>query len=186
MSSLRRSLAQVFVKPSYFLVAFIAASGVLVFSIWLPNLSLVKNTLFSSYLSPAQKAALLIATLGGFETNFTPLSRLLTLSVAVLFGVNFAMLVYYMRNKVKLEKSLGLGFGGILTGLVGVGCASCGSVILSSIFGIGATAGFLAFLPFKGQEFGILSIAILSISIYKISQKIQNPILCRKDSSLTK
>lgn len=179
MTVLQRSLQQVLVKPAYIFLALFIAAGVLLFSIWLPNLSLVKNTLFSSYLSAVQKTNLLIATLGGFVTNFTLFSRLLTITVAVLFGINSTMLFYYLRKKVVLEKSLGAGFGGILTGLIGVGCASCGSVILSSIFGLGATAGFIGVLPLKGQEFGLLSIGILSISIYKLAQKIQQPVLCK-------
>ena len=74
-----------------------------------------------------------------------------------------------------------MGLGGIIAGFIGVGCAACGSVILSSIFGIGATAGFIGFLPLKGQEFSLLAVGILGFSNFMISKKILDPAICKID-----
>ena len=77
-----------------------------------------------------------------------------------------------MNNQIK-------GVIGIIVGFLGVGCASCGSLILSSIFGLSVTASFIGFLPFKGLELGILGIVILLISIYLVAKKIQDPLMCK-------
>ena len=167
-------------KFFYTLVAFISAVAVLLFAIWLPNFSFLKHIAVSPEFSTSWKFNLFLASLGAFETNFTPFSRLITILVSALFGINLAVTVYYLRRRISLEKPVGTGFAGILFGLIGIGCASCGSVILTSVFGLAAGAGFIAVLPLRGQEFGILSIAILSISIYLISKKIKDPMVCRK------
>lgn len=56
-------------------------------------------------------------------------------------------------------------------GLLGIGCDACGLVILSSIFGLSATAGFIGILSLAGLEFGLLGIIILTISIYLVAKK---------------
>lgn len=181
MTDLSVALKEVFSRKNYAASAVVIFAGTLLLAIWLPNLQLIGGIITSPTLTLTQKISLLIASLGAIRTNFTPLARFLTTVVAFLFGVNFSMLIYYLRQRLVLEKSLGTGFGGILTGLIGIGCASCGSVILSSLFGVGTTVGFIGILPLKGQEFGILSIAILTFSIYAVAQKIKNPTLCGID-----
>ena len=56
------------------------------------------------------------------------------------------------------------------------GCAACGIGLLS-LFGISAAS--LTFLPFKGLEFSILSIIILSVLIFEITKNISNGIVCK-------
>jgi len=67
---------------------------------------------------------------------------------------------------------------GAIVGLVGVGCASCGSVILSSVFGFTVAAGILTFLPFKGLEFSFVSLIFLGMSIVWLGRKISRGIAC--------
>lgn len=77
-----------------------------------------------------------------------------------------------------MGREMGMSLFGTMLGLVGVGCASCGSVVLSSIFGLGATAGFLALLPLRGLEFSFISIILLIVSITLVSKKIIDPVVC--------
>jgi len=172
------SLREVFSNIWYWLITFIISGITLLFAIWLPNWSFLSYTVTTNNYTIGQKFSLLISSLGALNTNFTSLSRTLTIIVALLFGINMAILIYYIRKKIKLQRAAGLGGIGVLSGLIGIGCASCGSVILSSIFGIGATAGFIGILPLKGQEFGLLSIGILGFSIFLIAKKIQNSNNC--------
>ncbi|MBI1984556.1 MAG: hypothetical protein HYS60_00380, partial [Candidatus Wildermuthbacteria bacterium] len=103
---------------------------------------------------------------------------------ALLFAVNIVLVVFYFRRRAKLQQAAGLSFAGALSGLLGIGCAACGSVILSSVFGIGATASFLSVLPLKGQELGILSVIILSASIYLVYRKINDPLICKPSQKI--
>ena len=82
-----------------------------------------------------------------------------------------------------IEKAAGSSLFGTFVGILGVGCTACGSVIISSIFGLGATAGFIGLFPLKGSEFGILGMTILLWANYSLAKKIHQPIACSlKDS----
>ncbi len=179
LTLLLKSFQEVFSRFWYQVTAVVVSGTVLLFAIWLPNWSFVTQTIISKLYTSQQKFLLLLSSLGALETNFTTLSRTLTIIVALLFGINIAFLVYYLKKRIKLQRSAGLSVLGVISGLVSVGCASCGSVILSSLFGIGATAGFIGVLPLQGQEFGLLSIILLLISIFLVAKKIQDPGSCQ-------
>lgn len=172
------SFREVFSKPTYILFSSLTFIFVLVFAIWLPNFRFLSHTAASNLFTFSEKFGIITSTLGGLQTNFTLLSRTLILLVSFLFAINSTFLVFYILRATRLSKSAGLGVSGFALGLIGIGCATCGSVILTALFGIGATAGFIHYLPLKGQEFGIISIAILSFSIYLLASKIKDPLVC--------
>lgn len=164
---------------SYILIGLASALAVFLFAIWLPNFSLLKHVAVTPEFSVSAKLNLFIATLGSFKSALTLFSQISVIIISVLFGINFSLLIFYFKKKFDLDKSMGLSFAGILLGLIGVGCASCGSVILMAFFGLTATAAFVAVLPLHGQEFGIISIIILLMSVYLISKKIKEPLVCK-------
>lgn len=145
------------------------------FSAWFPNRQLLRFAASSEVISFWK---LIWQSPQFFVINATLFSASLALGVIVLSGVNIAMLVFYLVRKVQSDHTAGAGLAGTLVGLLGVGCAACGSVILTSLFGLGAASGFLGLLPFNGIEFGILGIAALIASIAFLAQKIQNPDMC--------
>ena len=68
--------------------------------------------------------------------------------------------------------------GGLVTGVFGIGCAACGTFVLTPLLAAVGAGGLIAFLPFGGEEFGVLSTGILGFSIFLTSKKIQNPLIC--------
>lgn len=162
----------------YLLLSVIFSIAFLVLSIWLPNLSFIKNTVFSTSLSPDRKMDILTASLWAIKTNFTPLSRTLAITTAILFGINFSLLVYYLKLKLEGAKAISSGLGGMFFAILGSGCASCGSVILTSLLGVSATVSLVYTLPLRGNEFGIASLVILGLSTFLLAQKINQPIAC--------
>lgn len=170
--------AKVFRRPGYGILALAVAVAFLVFTIWMPNLSFITTTLTASRFSLPEKAGILWASLAALSTNFTPLSRTVTITLALLLGVDIALVVFYLRTRVRLDRAAGMGIGGVIAGLLGVGCASCGTVILSSVLGAGAAAGFLNLLPLQGQEFGFLGIALMLGGIAITARKIEQPLTC--------
>lgn len=173
------SLKTVFRHPTYTIVAILVALFLLLLAIWLPNLTFLRHVADSDTYSLSAKLNIYWTSIGFLKTNFTVLTRTFTIIVVALSGINIAMLTFYIRNRIKLEKAAGIGIVGTAAGLLGVGCTSCGSVILSSIIGIGASNSFLGFFPLKGAEFGILGTIIILFSIYLIAHKIKNPNLCK-------
>ncbi len=178
LASLSFSFRQVFSKPSYILFSFLIFVFVLIFAIWLPNFRFLSHTTTSNIFTFSEKIGIITSTLGGLQTNFSLLSRSLTVLVSFLFAINTSFLVFYLLRSARISKSTGLGISGFILGLIGIGCATCGSVILTALFGIGATAGFIRYLPLKGQEFGIISIVILSFSIHLLAKEIKDPLVC--------
>lgn len=79
-----------------------------------------------------------------------------------------SLLIYYFQKRFRLEKTAGMSTVGMLSGLLGVGCASCGSVIISSLIGFGATASVIGVLPLRGQEFGLLGVVFFD-NFYRCS-----------------
>lgn len=169
---------EILCSPKYLLLALILATLVFIFSVWLPNWELIRNVVFSSSTSFFDKIAFLWNSLGAITTNFSGSSATLLVVISVLFGLNISLTVYYFKRRITFQKAGGMSVAGMLVGLIGIGCASCGSVILSTFLGVGAAAAFTGFLPFGGQEFSILAIIILVVSLYVTGKKIADPLVC--------
>jgi len=99
-----------------------------------------------------------------------------------LFGLNITFLIYYIKQRQKSGKVYAAkltSVTGLISGLLGVGCAACGSVILTAIVGTAGATAFLVWLPFGGLEFALLSIVLLVFSIVYILKKIDSPLVCK-------
>jgi len=178
MSAFFAAMQKVFRRPWYAVLALSAAAGFLTFAIWLPNLSFIASTITASTFSLPQKLGILVSSLAALNTNFTPLSRTVTVALALLIGVDVALLTFYLRTRFRLERSAGMSIGGLIAGLLGIGCASCGSLVVATFVGAGATASFLNILPLQGQEFGFLGIAFVLAGIVVTARKIEQPLAC--------
>lgn len=172
------TIIQIVGQPKYLAVTATVAMVVISFAAWLPNFHLITNTMTSSTLTLQQKTNLVSSLLGSLQTNFTKLSKAVTLATAILAGIQVSLSVFYIKQTAKLQHSMGMSFLGITTSMLGVGCASCGSVVLTSLVGFGATTTVLGFLPFRGKEFGFLGIGILLVAIYFTIKKINDPLVC--------
>ncbi len=171
--------AQILKRPRYFFITTGVAIAMTVLAAWLPNLRLIAKTITSQTMTVWQKANLLTALLGSLQTNFTPLSRSLTVVSGVLTGIQLSLLIYYLRRSARIQTEMGVSAAGIITSLLGVGCASCGSVLLTSLIGFGSATTFIGTLPFRGQEFGFIGIGILLLAIAFTMKKINQPFVCK-------
>jgi hypothetical protein len=172
------TIAFIIRRPKYLLMTTIISLTMIAFAAWLPNLHLITKTMTSTTMSIWEKTNLLTALLGSLETNFTPLSRTLTVISATLTGTQMSLLIYYLRQSARIQTEMGVSFAGVATSLLGIGCTSCGSVVLTSLIGFGTASTVLGILPFHGQEFGIAGIAILLLAINYTIKKINQPFTC--------
>lgn len=173
------SVKTVLSRPRYIaLSAFVAVSLVIINSL-LPQRELIKTIFSSETFSWSARVKIvwnLLVTLGA---NVTLFGKVLSIAVALTAGLSIALLVYYFRRRLQLDLAGGSSLVGIILSFIGVGCASCGSVILSSFIGLSATAAFIGFLPLGGLEIGLLSLVLLGWSIVSVTKKIQDPLLCK-------
>src|SRR3989344_7970544 len=180
MSTIERALLVVFQKPAYILVAVLVAAITFAMAVWMPNLGLVAQVIADPSATFAQKISLPIALLSSISTNFSALSALYTVLIPILFGVNGAMMIYYLKRRIKAAKGnmMAAGFAGMASGIFGIGCAACGSFLLTSILSSFGAAGAIFLLPLRGGGFGIFGVLLLGLSTFLVAKQIQNPAVC--------
>jgi len=174
-------LGRVFSQVRYIQIAILVAGLALSVAILLPNTAVILQVLQSQSIGIGAKLSFLGSMYGAFFTNFTLFSAFYTLTIASLFGMNSALLVYYVRRRQAVVSNTGghtAGVLGVVSGIFGVGCAACGSVIISSVLVLVGAGGLLTVLPFHGAEFGVLGVIFLSLSVYQLSKRIADPMVC--------
>ncbi len=176
-------LRQVFTDARYVLLATTTGLAVFIVATWLPNLGLVWQIVASGSVPLADKANILVALIGSIATNFTVFSALSTIAIAVLFGANVAMIAYYFGLRRRLVRQPGqagtmASLGGLASGFFGVGCAACGTFVLSPVLSFVGASGLVALLPFGGEEFGALGVAMLGFSLVITAKRIAEPVAC--------
>lgn len=173
------ALQTVFRKPAYGILALFVSASAFVLAVWLPNIRLVAGVVISPDIPLLSKIELPLSLLGSIGTNFTLLSASYTVLISILFGIYIAMMTYFLRRRIKdvAQGGIATGFLGVTSGVLGVGCAACGSFLLTSLTLFGA-GGVLTFLPLGGSEFGIIGVILLGLAVYMTAKKIQDPQVC--------
>lgn len=176
-----QALQKVFGKPAYVILALLISALAFAVAVWLPNFRLVAGIVSSPDVPLSSKIELPISLLGSIITNFTLLSASYTIAIAVLFGIYVAMTVYFLKRRIKEvgQGGIATGFLGITSGVLGVGCAACGSFLLTSLLAFIGAGGALALLPFQGSEFGILGAILLAFAVFTTAKQIENPLVCK-------
>ncbi len=180
LKNLRAALGQVFGYPAYIALASVLVIVAFLSAVWLPNFGLIRDVFSGSSAPLTAKLGIALSLLGGIATNFSMLTAGYTVAIAVLFGISTAMIVYLLKQKrvAAAGQNITIGSGAVASGVVGIGCAACGSLILGgAVPFLGATSA-LALLPLDGAEFGILSVALLVVSLLLISKTIAEPAAC--------
>ena len=115
------------------------------------------------------------------STEYLIASIGLTLVVAVLGGINIALVVYNIKTQKTMNLKKGGSsaiFGGALTAFT-PGCPAC-TTSLSAILGI---VGGLAIFPLQGLELKFISIAALSFSIWWAMRSINKASCCTMENN---
>lgn len=178
MKDVISSLKVVFARPFYTVFAFLVILVLGITNIFLPHKVMIVYIFRTDRYDWSTRLKFLGMFLLDFGIDNTTVSKILIAVIIVLAGVSTAMLVYYIKRHLHLEIASGASFVGIILSLIGVGCATCGSVAIISIFGLSTTAVFISFLPLQGLEFGLLALILLIWSIYSVSKKVQKPLVC--------
>lgn len=174
-------LGQVFRHVRYVIGATGVAFVVLSAALLLPNTSAIAQVLSSDSVNLYVKLSFIISLYGSLATNFNIISALSLLITAVLFGVNIGLLTYYIRRRqVKSRNTTAhlASVGGMVSAALGIGCAACGSIVLSAILSMFGAGSLILLLPLHGVEFGLVGIILLCFSIYYLMKRINDPLVC--------
>jgi hypothetical protein len=173
---LKSAFAKVYAHVGYIILS------ISIFLLSLISLILLQNwgyyqLLFSGIFETLEAISLMLKSVMVFPGNFEQTNFIVLLVVLVLLSINVSFVIFTIKRRIK--KSSKLGIVSLFVGYLGLGCASCGSVVLSFILGVSATSSFLGILPYNGKEVGYLSIVLLLVSIYLAARKIANPLICK-------
>jgi len=180
MRNVAKALHLVFRNKYYVLLATVFTFLVFTFIVWLPNISLIVQIAGSDSIAWLDKLNFLGSLYGSIATNFTVVSATYSILIAVLFGISVSLFLYYIRQQhgIVSSSATATSIGGLVSGFFGIGCAACGTFILTSTLTLFGATSILAFLPFGGEEFGFLGVGLLGYSIYKTAQLICKPNVC--------
>lgn len=174
---IRTSLQRPWVGLSAVSIAFLVFS----FTVLIQNRLLIVTVLSEPAATISEKIFFVSSLYGSILTNFSVFSAVTTMTIAVLFGINFALLGFYISTVRSIRGSISAGsssLGGLISGLFGIGCAACGTFILSTVLTSFGAAGLLTILPFRGEELSLIGIGLLAYSILIIGKKLQYPFIC--------
>lgn len=146
-----------------------------------PNSSLLMSIFQHDGLSLWAKVSVVVSLYGSLTTTYTLFSGGLMLLLALLFTINLVLLLFYIRRAQRMtggKRASLSGVAGTVAGLLGIGCAACGSVIIAGLTAALGVPSLLLFLPLNGSEFAILGIVLLAISIHFLVKKISDPLVC--------
>jgi len=171
---------EVLAHPAYLLLASTIALVVLATTLWLPNYRLLSAVFATPGVALGTKLQLLVSLVSGLAGSVGAVATVATVIIPVLFGVDVAMIVYFAKQRrARLARGeIAASLGGAASGAIAAGCAACGSFLLLPVLSFLGAAGALALLPLGGAELGLVSIALLLLSIYLIARKIATPPVC--------
>lgn len=152
-------------SKKFLISTIIIACLYIVLAIYLMNTTLLKSTLLGEY-SITYKFDLLIALLGGMWTAMSRFGLSMLVLTALLTGANLTLIA---QRAVSLKSSGKVHFiagGSSLLGFIGSGCAACGLPILALL----GLSGSIIYLPFRGAELSVISVALLSLSFYLMTR----------------
>jgi len=181
-------LRTVFSRGGYLLLAICVGAAIFVLATWLPNARLAWQIGSSGSISFADKARILTALIGSIATNFTIFSAISTMAIAGLFGANVAAITFYVQPRWRHSRTAGptqaaTSLAGLLSGVAGVGCAACGTFAIGPVLTFMGAAGLVALLPFGGEEFSVLGVAMLASSLAMTARKIGASASCPNGSN---
>ena len=170
-----RVIKRVYGEPRYIIWAVALAILLVGLLVWVPNIKLI-GAVLQGGLSLGAKLSFILGLYLALPFTYGNTQAIYTIVIAILFGLNTSMILYYIsQNKGAFaHKSMWAQVGAFMVAVLGLGCASCGALLLTPLLGT-ALAGTLLLLPFDGMELSVISIAIILWSMYAVAKKIDNP-----------
>lgn len=159
--SVRILALKLFLTPKSFILSSCFAFVFFLTASILANIKNVASVLQAPYALFIKAKLLSIILFEGTLTSMGIVDGLFLLTIAILFGLNLALVVSKL-SAIKKGGRLSVVFGTGVFSVISAGCASCG-LSAASLLGLG---GAFAFLPFHGIEFYVLSLIILLISLW--------------------
>lgn len=161
------------------LVALIAGALFIMLILLAKNGSAAFSALSFDALPLLKRLSLAGGTLFDVQNTFTRGALVLALGGALVGGINLSLAYTYIRLRGELITQSGLYSGmGLVLAFLGIGCAACGTALLSVLFSFFGASALLSLFPYQGLEIGFFGLLILSIATYVLAKKVNTPGVC--------
>ena len=164
-----RTARLVLTLPAYAVVGLVATALSLTAFVVSLNVPLVLDLVVGGSLPLGSRLTILAELYPFVGTSFGPLQGILLVVVALLTGLDIAMVAYHFRTHGLSVSEGGSGALGVVLGVLGAGCAACGSAVLLGVLSLFGVSTSLLFLPLDGLEFAVGALIVLTLSIYWIA-----------------
>lgn len=164
-----RALRLVLSRPAYAAVAVLAAWASLTAFVLAQNLELTRTLIVGGSLPLVDRLILLREQYPFLGTTFGTLEGVAIVLVAALVGANLALLAYHVREHELAAAGGGGSAVGVALGVLGAGCAACGSALLAGALSLVGASGLVLALPLEGLEVSILALVVLGLSTYWVA-----------------
>lgn len=165
------TLRRVFSRPSYVALALLVAWLCLSAFVVAGNVELFVRVVLFGDLPVSNRLSVLAAMFPFIGISFEPLSGISVLALALLVGINAALVAYHVRvhgASIETGTSGSVGLTGALLGGLGAGCAVCGTSLLAGLLSLAGASGGAILLPFDGLGVTLIAIVVVAISSFWI------------------
>ena len=176
-----RALLQVFSRPLYVAVAGVLFLSISALTLVWSNLSLIRYAAASEAVSITALIELVWTLVIAAPTSMGYLSAGLTVAAILLVSLILSILLYMWRSRTvpnPVGRSLSGAGVGTVAAFFGVGCAACGSMLLTALLSLFGASAILAYLPLHGLEFTLLALLLLLYTLYTLAKLIGQPKVC--------
>lgn len=165
-------------KPSYFFLAAGVSIVFYEFIFWFLNLGLLQYLLTTSFLTMSDKFDILIGSYAGiFTLPVSPLALTL-FAVSIFQGVAVAALIYSIRKERSMQRSFVKDFGGTgvagLLAVLGLGCAACGTSLVTPILMFFFATSSVAVAEEVGLYSAVLALIVSLATVYLTGLKLSS------------
>lgn len=165
-----RTARLVLTLPRYAALGVAAAAAGLTISVWSLNPSLVSYAITGGGLAAVDRVVILLELYPFLGTAFGPVQGAVLMVVAILVGIDVALVAYHVGEAGLSGRAGGSGAAGVVLGALGAGCAACGTALLAGLLSLLGVTVSVTVLPLDGLEFALLAVVALLVSIHWVTQ----------------
>lgn len=157
-------------KPLYLFLAAGVSILFYEFIFWFLNLGLLHYLLTTPYLSIGDKMSMLAGSYSGIFTVPLSLLSLTLFAVSIFQGVAVSALVYSIRQERSARRGMlkefgGTGVAGVLS-VLGLGCAACGTSLVTPILTFFFATSSVAVAERVGLYSAVLALFVSVVTVY--------------------
>lgn len=179
---LGRTAAEVLGTPRYGLLAVVSAWVAITLIVVARNVDSVRTfVVFGDYLSLSERLLFLFDLYPLVGPAYPLVKGVLLLGAAGLIGANVAFIGYQMAELNLVGREGIGGAAGLVFGVLGSGCATCGIALLGGALSVAGVGSAMTLLPYDGEEFLSLSLLVLVVSAYALATRIAGDAACPVD-----